>query len=57
MPGARHLPSRLSFDDEPTVNSQNGLTWPPQGPTTSGAVRTVISALVASHLPQLDHTS
>jgi hypothetical protein len=29
--------------------------WPPPGHTTSGAVRTVISALVASHLAQLDH--
>ena len=29
--------------------------WRPLGHTTSGAVRTVISALVASHLAQLDH--
>jgi len=29
--------------------------WLPPGHTTSGAVRTVISALVASHLAQLDH--
>ncbi len=65
----------FSFDDEPTVNSQDEQTVatsticpvthrPPNLPpqprrgvifTISGAVRTVISTLVASHLAQLDH--
>jgi hypothetical protein len=44
----------FSFDDEPTVNFKNGLTVA-TGHQTSGTVRTVISALGASHLAQLDH--
>jgi hypothetical protein len=61
----------FSFNDEPTVNSKDELTAATSGTSYSwhghparahgqdahstGAVRTVISALVASHLAELDH--
>jgi hypothetical protein len=45
----------FSYDDQPTANPTDSLTVTTSGHTISGAARTVVSALVASHLAQLDH--
>jgi hypothetical protein len=46
---------RFSSDDKPTANSQANWPWLPPGQTTSGAVRTVISALSAFQLSQIEY--